>query len=110
MQSITTRQSKSWENELGSFKYHSVKQERFFGYQDTSLGNDESFLCAAPGKALIDVFYFHKGGWNESRLYEMRFQNLDMINMKSLLKMGKKMNSKKVSAAIHAFSKIRKEL
>ncbi|MBC8344977.1 MAG: hypothetical protein ISR89_08145 [Candidatus Marinimicrobia bacterium] len=110
IQGITTRQTKSWHTPLGLFSYQHIKQERFFGYEQVQFSNEVPFFCAAPEKALIDLFYFGKGEWNEARINEMRFQNIENINMKVFKKMGKKMNSKKVNAAIHVFSKIRNKL
>lgn len=110
IQGITPRQTNAWQNEFGHFSYHHIKQERFFGYDKVQLSDDESFLCATPEKALIDLFYFGKGEWNKARIIEMRFQNTGKINVKTLQKLGMKMNSKKVSNAIQVFSKIRSEL
>lgn len=110
MQSITTQLTKKWETPVGSFTYHHMKQERFFGYEFVPFSTRESFYCATPEKALADLFYMKKGNWTEARIAELRLQNVDKIHKRKLKNVGKTMASKKVMAAIEAFINIKDQL
>lgn len=110
MQNITTQLTKKWDTPVGSFTYHHMKQERFFGYELVPFSTAESFYCATPEKALADLFYMKKGNWSEARIAELRLQNVDRVNKRKLRRVGKTMKSKKVVAAIEAFISIKDQL
>ncbi|MBL7135162.1 MAG: hypothetical protein ISS81_01050 [Candidatus Marinimicrobia bacterium] len=68
LESVTTRQTASWQTKIGIFKYFSIHHVRFWGYREyfksgIRLNPQQQFFIAAPEKALIDLFYFQKGEW-----------------------------------------------
>ncbi len=108
IEAVTPRQTAVWRTPVGTFKYFSIKADRFGGY--TQYRGDKNkreeqgnFLVATPEKALIDVFYFLKGQWTLERMVEMRFQNLDSLRVKQLKQYADNMKSPKVSRAVDVF-------
>lgn len=105
IEAVTSRQTAFWQTKVGVFKYFSISQKRFWGYREfysrkIKLNNQQQFLIAIPEKALIDLFYFQKGEWTTERLKEMRFQNLEQINISQLNLFSTRMESKKVQSSI----------
>lgn len=81
--SATTRVTRHFENSLGTFSYASLKKTFFFGLT-THLIEGVPVWIAEPEKALLDYFHWHTGVWSEERLQEMRFQNLNLLNLDTL--------------------------
>ena len=105
IQAITPRQSRRWTPPLGRFYYHSIKQQRFFGYQQYFLSISDplaqtGFSMACPEKALLDLFYFNEGDWTLERLNEMRFQNLQEIDFVKMRAYAKRFKSPKIERAV----------
>ncbi len=107
VQAVSPKHGRSWENELGVFKYRKIKQERFWGYREYSKSNERSaqqqFLMAKPEKALIDLFYYQPGEWTTERLRQMRFQNVEHVDADTLRRYGERFDSPKVSTACRRF-------
>jgi len=107
IQAVTAKHGREWETDLGTFDYRSIKQERFWGYDQYETGrrdqSQQSFLMARPEKCLLDLFYLRKGQWEAPRLREMRFQNLDRVNPERLEADAERFGSPKVSAATGRF-------
>lgn len=84
--SVTTKKTSTFKNDCGIFKYYSIKKNLFCGYSMTEEGEQKIFI-ASPEKALLDYFYFNqvkfKGHHHEFE--EMRFQNIERLNHKTLL-------------------------
>jgi len=107
IQSMTPRHGRSQETDLGTFKYSSIKQERFWGYKKYSTSNknflQNSFFMARPEKALLDLFYSLGGEWPKERISEMRFQNIDKINFETMEDFTQRFNSPRISRATDNF-------
>ena len=72
--SITTRPTKRFENDWGSFSYRSVKPALFSGFVlETVMGSN--IRIATPEKALLDLLYLEEGEWTEARFESMRFES-----------------------------------
>lgn len=106
--SITTRQTKRFENSFGVFSYRSLKRERFWGYRSVAFGSGTAQL-ASPEKALIDFWYLDRGAWTLDRMREMRFQNFDVIDEGALRGSVKRFGSRKVKYALSTWEKQRKQ-
>ncbi len=113
VQAVSPKHGRSWENELGVFDYLSIKQERFWGYQEYSRGQDTSaqdrFLMAVPEKALLDLFYLQPGGWTAARHRQMRYQNFGCVDAEKLREFAERFDSPKVSTACQGFLALMKE-
>lgn len=106
IRAVTTRQTSSWNTAIGLFSYSSIQPNRFFGYSEmTDQLSNQKMVIASPEKALIDLLYFQKGEWTIPRMNEMRFQNLEILNIEKLIEYSEKMNSPKISRGVNNFLK-----
>jgi len=55
--SITTKNTKTYNNSLGIFKYQNIKEELFEGYE-TKYFRNKPYYIATVSKALFDFIYF----------------------------------------------------
>lgn len=111
IQSVSTRQTANWNTPIGRFSYKSVKPERFWGFvEQNDRLSKQKFFMAAPEKALLDLFYFHKGEWTVERIREMRFQNVYFLDLARLVKWMDKMNSPKIFRAVNNFLNVVSEM
>ncbi|MCX6346913.1 MAG: hypothetical protein NTZ89_03090 [Actinobacteria bacterium] len=103
--SITTKKTQSYSNSLGFFSYSSIKKELFLGYEFIKIQN-YTVVIALKEKALIDYFYFNKNKFDESieSFNEMRFQNLETLNLDKLKEFSKKF-PQKIQKTVNLFIK-----
>lgn len=88
---VTPKITRSFQNFFGLFEYHKMKQDLFWGFDpDTLMGERE--------KVLLDFFYLNQAKFREEpdAWNEWRFQNLDRISFKKLMRYAKKFNHPKV--------------
>ncbi len=97
--SITTSRPGRWETPLGVFEFRHIKKEFFSGFQMTDLGGEQKAFIATPEKALLDLIYLQPGGDAESYLNELRLENLEKLDLKSLQQMATKSGSPKLVRA-----------
>jgi predicted transcriptional regulator of viral defense system len=105
--SVTTRQTKRFENPFGRFSYRSLKTDRFWGYGPVEFANGAAQL-ASPEKALIDYWYLDRGAWTLDRMREMRFQNFDRVDAEALRGAVQRFASRKVENALKTWEKLQK--
>jgi predicted transcriptional regulator of viral defense system len=110
-EAVTPRKTAVWKTSLCTFKYYSIKKERFWGYKiypddEKGIAPQNRFFLAEPEKVLLDLFYLLKGEWTKERIKEMRFQNLESIKRKKLCEYSEKFESPKVSRAVRRFADI----
>ncbi|MGC9450535.1 MAG: type IV toxin-antitoxin system AbiEi family antitoxin domain-containing protein [Oceanipulchritudo sp.] len=105
--SVTTRQTKRFENPFGRFSYRSLKRERFWGYRSVEFANGAAQL-ASPEKALIDYWYLDRGAWTLDRMREMRFQNFDRVDAEALRGAVQRFGSAKVEYALKTWENLQK--
>ena len=55
--SVTTLKTATFNNDMGSYKYHHVKSNLFFNYHNIASTTLRDILIATPEKALIDLLY-----------------------------------------------------
>lgn len=107
IRAMTPKHGREWTTKLGTFKYVSLKQERFWGYEQytgpNERGEQNSFYMARPEKALLDLFYVETGEWPVERIREMRFQNVGDIDPDLLDEFAKRYDSPKVQRARNHF-------
>jgi hypothetical protein len=109
-EAVTTKKTAKWDTPVGVFKYHSIKEERFWGYEiypkAGSPNDQKTFMLGEPEKVLLDLFFLIKGEWTEKRIKEMRFQNLSIIKKEKLQKYAETFDSPKVNRGVKRFTKI----
>lgn len=98
--SLTPLRTSHFSTAVGAFVYRHIKKGLLWGYESRNEKN-LTLLIAYAEKALLDTFYFWSGKMTQERLIEMRFQNLDTINIDRLLQFTKKTGSKKLMKFIH---------
>lgn len=108
--SVTPRKTKRYQNSMGRFIYHHIKQQRFWGFDRQTTEDGSAYRIARPEKALIDHVYLTTGEWTRERWKEMRLQRMDRLDGNQLSKDVKKMESKKVRRAIEALRSIGPEI
>ena len=100
--SVTPLRPIAYQTLSGNFVYRHLKKEMFWGYESQSERMKEAMI-ACPEKALLDTFYFWTGEISKARVDEMRFQNLDQINIPKLLQFTEKTKSKKLHKIVNRF-------
>jgi hypothetical protein len=58
--SVTTRTTRKFSNEFGTFSFRHIHPKWFFGYVSIDIPGGR-YLLAEPEKALLDYFYFNLG-------------------------------------------------
>jgi predicted transcriptional regulator of viral defense system len=96
---VTTRRRVTYTTPIGEFDYRHVGKERFFGYQSYSNSDGEAWI-ATPERALLDVVYFSAGEHTEARIEQLRLQQLEKLNLRSLLELASRFDSPKVTRAV----------
>ena len=96
--SVTQRGPRKFENAAGRFEYRHVKQGAFFGYQGVQMEGGKAQV-ALPEKALLDFWHLSKGAWTMERMAEMRFQNVDAVKPRRLLRFARQYGSRRLLGA-----------
>lgn len=97
--SVSTRTTRKFKNNFGTFIYRNIKKELFWGYQQKEK-NEQVYLIAEPEKALLDYIYFNRHKIkNADDIEELRLNYflIEKLNIKKLKKYlalfkNKKMN------------------
>jgi len=97
--SITTRKTMRFENKLGHFVYQHIQPKAFRGFR--KMGNEKSsYFMAEPEKAVADFLYLNLSQFTknvkEILEHSFRFQNIEELNKKRLMELGKLFGSKKL--------------
>jgi predicted transcriptional regulator of viral defense system len=79
--SATTRPTRTFSTQAGTFIYHTLKPRLFFGYQIVEYGAQKHFALASPEKAVLDFFYFHASLTKTEDFISLRF-NREVIGQK----------------------------
>lgn len=102
--SITTKNTASFTNDLGTFSYRHLKTSLFFGF--TVIKDENSFpvRIAEPEKAMLDFIYLNLQDFkNASKdIFDLsyRFQNLEIFKKGKLKEFAKRYDNKQVSKVI----------
>lgn len=71
--SVTTRTTRTFKNSFGRFRYRTLKQSMFHGFETQKVAG-EPVRVASPEKALMDFWYLEAGEWSTQRMESMRFE------------------------------------
>ncbi len=97
--SVTSRVPRRFENPFGVFEYRNIKQDCFFGFVSTGVG-EQKFLLAEPEKALLDHWHHTRGEWTPQRLVEMRYQHVAQVDGERIGRYSRKFRSPRLSRAV----------
>ena len=106
---VTTNRPARYETPVGIFDYRHIRRDLFWGYEPYARQNQTAFL-AVPEKALLDYFYFLNGPVTRDALEELRLQNLEILDEKSLLAFAAKFEKPKILRAARELLTYRGEL
>lgn len=79
--SVSTKLPKSFETQIGNFKYHQIKPELFFGYQLLKV-NGQNYKIAEIEKAVLDYLYLKPMMSDKENFSEWRF-NFDEFKQRA---------------------------
>ncbi len=100
--SVTTRTPRRFDNPFGTFVYHAIKRDYFFGYRTVSIAGSD-VVIAAPEKALLDLFHLNTGEWDRPRMVEMRFQQGEGIDRRRLREYARRMGKPRILRAVQVW-------
>ena len=103
--SATTRVPRSFNNAVGEFRYVNIKKSFFFGYKPVKI-RGRKVLLAEPEKALLDLWHLQKGEWNDARMTEMRFQNIELIDTARLEAFANRQNTPRLYRAVAQWGRL----
>ncbi|MBI5149415.1 MAG: hypothetical protein HZA28_01410 [Candidatus Omnitrophica bacterium] len=99
---ITTRRNKTVRTQIGDFRYCSIKNSLFFGYDAVEAGNDRFFI-SDPEKTLLDFLYFSPFSDKKEVLEAMRLNIEEIGRLVNVVKMRnylKIFSSRKLNKAV----------
>ncbi len=97
--SVTTGRPRIIQTPLGRFEFRHLKQTLFFGYDQTETAPGCQAFIAKPEKALLDLLYLTPGSDSEAWLKELRLQDTERINPRTLNNLAQKSHSPKLKRA-----------
>lgn len=87
--SVTTRKTKTFQNDLGLFCYRHLKKGAYFGFKSMRDEFGFPYFIAEPEKALLDHLYLNLGSVKRSDPNylnsSLRLQNRSILNKKRLV-------------------------
>jgi predicted transcriptional regulator of viral defense system len=95
---VTTRRPKTTQLNKKILIYRHIKRELFWGYEVRGEKNFPIFF-AEPEKAVLDLFYFTSGEIGMPFIEEMRFQNMDILDIEKFAEYAKRFKSGKIVRA-----------
>lgn len=112
--SITTKKTKTINNELGSFIYRKIKKNAYSGFHLERDEADFPYFMADAEKAVLDILYLNTSRFPDvkedifSRFF--RFQNTESLDMQKLSKIKELYHSKKLDRMTNKFIDFVKEV
>lgn len=97
--SVTTGRSDRLQTPLGYFEFRHIHKEYFRGYRRVNVGGQQVFL-AIPEKAILDLIYLQPGGETPEFIAELRFQNLEQLDVQELRKQASFFDKPKIQKAV----------
>jgi len=98
--SVTTKKTKTFNNQGGTFIYRKIKTPLYFGYISKKDEGGYPYFIAEPEKALLDHLYLDLGsihpGDRDYLAGSLRLQNVGVLNKKKLASYAKRFNIKKI--------------
>lgn len=106
--SVATLKTAVFKNDLGTFDYHHIKPELFWGYQIIDTTSSRKILMALPEKALLDLLYLTPSLKSEEDILHLRLDEDYMtgeFNYDQAQQYLERFNSKALS---HRFNLLKK--
>jgi len=104
--SITAGRPGRRKTPLGVFEYRHVQPDLLRGYRmiDLDAVSGQQALVATPEKAILDLVYLQPGGEAPNFLQEMRFQNLEQLDVDELKRQAGLFSTPKMHRAVRVIT------
>ncbi|MDZ4168392.1 MAG: hypothetical protein U1E26_01885 [Coriobacteriia bacterium] len=93
---VTTGRQGTRKTPFGSFVYHHIRPDLFWGYVPEPTGGDRIVFVAAPEKALLDLAYLRTNSGEFGFAAELRLQHLERVDADRLVQYAARFGSRKV--------------
>ena len=107
--SITSLKTASFNNGIGEYSYHSVKENLMFGYELKPMTDNRTIQFAKPEKALLDLLYLYPFYDSKQKLEELRLDEdymQDDLNKDLLMEYCEKFQSKALDKMVKLLLKV----
>ncbi len=95
--SVSSRKTKSFSNEFGSFVYQTIHSKLMFGYDSMPYDSGKTILIAKPEKAILDLLYLYPFYDSAEEMAELRFDDElfdELVDTDLLWSYAKRFNNK----------------
>jgi predicted transcriptional regulator of viral defense system len=97
--SVTTGRPGHVRTPYGRYIYRHIKKSFFHGFREIEIGEKQSAFVATPEKGLLDLVHLTPHGDSEAYLDELRLQNLEILDIDSLVETAERSGSPKLARA-----------
>lgn len=98
-----------WSTPWGDFEHRHLGAAYRRGYDRLEVRDDQHAFVARPEKALLDLVHLTPGGDDERYLRELRLQNLDRLDLDTLLDLAEALGKPKLRRAARRITEIAEE-
>lgn len=103
---VTTGRGQTIETPLGRFDFRHINKKLLWGFKKTQLSQGQSAFVACPEKALLDLVYLTPGGDSVEFIEQLRLQNFERLDKKTLRQFAQKCGYPKLIRACAHIEKI----
>jgi len=100
---VTTKRPGFYNTPLGSFQFHHVKTELFWGYREARFEDGQVAFIADPEKALLDLCYLTPGADSLDYIRELRVDPDGIVDPGRLLAFTERIGSVKLTRFANRF-------
>jgi predicted transcriptional regulator of viral defense system len=86
-------------NPLGSFQFNHLARNLLYGYSQIEIAPRQLAFVASPEKALLDLIHMTPGADSVEYLRQLRLQNLEAINMPTIITLAQRSGKPKLMRA-----------
>ena len=105
--SVSTKKTAHFSNEFGEYTYQHIKPDAFRGFRSVKDSNGFCSFIAEPEKAVVDFLYLNlrklKVGDADVFAGSYRFQNVEDLKLKHVIKLSKLFNNSKLLKVAKTF-------
>ncbi len=104
--SVTTGRPQTIETPVGRFDFRHINKKLFWGFDKTTLTQNQEAFIASGEKALLDLVYLTPGGDTLEFIEELRLQNFERLDKNVLRRFANKAGYPKILRACAHIEKI----
>jgi len=107
--SVTTGRPETLTTPAGTFVFKHIRKSLFNGYRQVEVGPNQPAFLAGPEKSLLDLIYLTPQADSLEFLQELRLQNLEQLNLESLIRIAEATGSPKLARAARRIARLGQE-